>query len=120
MARSSPSPTAPTLPPTQSPPSTLGQAPWPPPRTAVHPDLGHPAPSVDAGLDGTRNTANSLRTGHATIAALAGVPLTRITAQTHRDLGVLVNRYIRPSKRLRIPPAKPSACDLEGYGGQWG
>ncbi|MPZ94906.1 MAG: hypothetical protein GEU96_08290 [Propionibacteriales bacterium] len=33
-----------------------------------------------AGLDGTRTTAHSLRAGHATAAALAGVPLDRITA----------------------------------------
>lgn len=42
-----------------------------------------------AGLDGTRITAHSLRAGHATTAALAGVPLNRIAAQTrHRDLGL--------------------------------
>jgi integrase len=35
-----------------------------------------------AGLDGTRVTAHSLRAGHATAAALAGVPLDRIAAQT--------------------------------------
>jgi integrase len=34
-----------------------------------------------AGLDGTRITAHSLRAGHATTAALAGVPLHRIAAQ---------------------------------------
>ncbi|HVK28807.1 MAG TPA: tyrosine-type recombinase/integrase [Nocardioides sp.] len=54
-----------------------------------------------AGLDGTRITAHSLRAGHATAAALAGVPLDRIAAQTrHKDLGVLVNRYIRPLEAL--------------------
>jgi len=54
-----------------------------------------------AGLDGTRITAHSLRAGHATTAALAGVPLNRIAAQTrHKDLGVLVNRYIRPLEAL--------------------
>lgn len=51
----------------------------------------------DAGLDATRVTAHSLRAGHATTAALGGVPLARIAAQTrHKDLSVLVNRYIRP------------------------
>ena len=55
------------------------------------------ARAVAAGLDGTRITAHSLRAGHATTAALAGVPLSRIAAQTrHKDLSVLVNRYIRP------------------------
>jgi integrase len=45
-----------------------------------------------AGLDGTSITAHSLRAGHATTAALAGVPLNRIAAQTrHKDIGVLVN-----------------------------
>lgn len=54
-----------------------------------------------AGLDGTRITAHSLRAGHATTAALAGVPLNRIAAQTrNKDLGVLVNRYIRPLEAL--------------------
>ena len=60
-----------------------------------------------AGLDGTRITAHSLRAGHATSAALAGVPLNRIAAQTrHRDFGVLVNRYIRPLEALSTTPSK--------------
>lgn len=43
----------------------------------------------------------SLRAGHATAAALAGVPLNRIAAQNrHKDLRVLVNRYIRPLDAL--------------------
>lgn len=59
------------------------------------------ARAVAAGLDGTRITAHSLRAGHATAAALAGVPLDRIAAQTrHKDLTVLVNRYIRPLEAL--------------------
>jgi integrase len=50
-----------------------------------------------AGLPAERITAHSLRAGHATTAALAGVPLERMAAQTrHRDLSVLVERYIRP------------------------
>ena len=62
-----------------------------------------------AGLDGTRITAHSLRAGHATTAALAGVSLNRIAAQTrHKDLGVLVNRYIRPLEAL----ATTSSTDL--------
>ncbi len=62
-----------------------------------------------AGLDGTRITAHSLRAGHATAAALAGVPLDRIAAQTrYKDLTVLVNRYIRPMEAL----ATTSSRDL--------
>ncbi len=62
-----------------------------------------------AGLDGTRITAHSLRAGHATTAALAGVPLNRIAAQTqHKDISVLVNRYIRPLEAL----ATTSSRDL--------
>lgn len=54
-----------------------------------------------AGLDGTRITAHSLRAGRATTAALAGVSLGRIAAQTrHRDVSVLLNRYIRPLQAL--------------------
>ena len=81
-------------------------------RGAVHPHVGQPRqsrsrlrprrrpdaprPRRSPGLDGTRITAHSLRAGHATTAALAGVPLDRIAAQTrHKDLSVLVNRYIR-------------------------
>lgn len=60
-----------------------------------------------AGLDGTRITAHSLRAGHATAAAVAGVPLDRIAAQTrHKDLTVLVNRYIRPLEALATTSSK--------------
>ena len=60
-----------------------------------------------AGLDGTRITAHSLRAGHATAAAMAGVPLDRIAAQTrHKDLTVLVNRYIRPLEALATTSSK--------------
>jgi integrase len=54
-----------------------------------------------AGLDARRITAHSLRAGHATTAARGDVPLARIAAQTrHKDLSVLVNRYIRPLEAL--------------------
>jgi hypothetical protein len=46
-------------------------------------------------LDLTAHTSppHSLRAGHATTAALAGVSLHRIAAQTrHKDISVLVNR----------------------------
>jgi ELWxxDGT repeat protein len=65
-----------------------------------------------AGLPAERITAHSLRAGHATAAAMAGVPLERIAAQTrHRDLSVLVERYIRPLEAL----AHTSTRDL-GHG----
>lgn len=62
-----------------------------------------------AGLDGTRIAARSLRAGAATAAALAGVPLDGIAAQTrHRDISVLINRCIRPLEAL----ARTSSRDL--------
>ena len=64
--------------------------------------------AADAGLDATRITAHSLRAGHATSAGLGGL-LARIAAQTrHKDLSVLVNRYIRPLEAL----ATTSSRDL--------
>lgn len=60
-----------------------------------------------AGLDGRRITGHSLRAGHATTAALAGIPLDRIAAQTrHKDIAVLVNRYIRPLDALATTSSK--------------
>ena len=51
--------------------------------------------------------AHSLRAGHATAAAMAGVPLDRIAAQArHKDLTVLVNRYIRPLEALATTSSK--------------
>jgi site-specific recombinase XerD len=53
------------------------------------------------GFSADRITAHSLRAGHATSAAMAGVSLDRIAAQTHhRDLGTLVNNYIRPIETM--------------------
>jgi integrase len=82
-------------------------------RVSHEPMTGHPlsrmlrARAVAAGLDGTRITAHSLRAGHATTAALAGVSLDRIAAQTrHKDIGVLVNRYIRPVQALENTSSK--------------
>jgi hypothetical protein len=60
-----------------------------------------------AGLDGTRITAHSMRAGLATTAALAGVRLDRMAAQTrHKDLPVLVHRYIRPLGALATTSSK--------------
>ena len=67
------------------------------------------ARAAAAGLPAERITAHSLRAGHATTAALAGVALERIAAQTrHRDISVLVERYIRPLDAL----ATTSSRDL--------
>jgi integrase len=74
-------------------------------RVSLEPLSGHVvarmlrARAEAAGLAAERVT--SLRAGHATTAALAGVPLNRIAAQTrHRDLSVLVNCYIRTLEAL--------------------
>jgi integrase len=54
-----------------------------------------------AGLAAERVTAHSLRAGHATTAAVAGVALDRIAAQTrHKRLSTLIERYIRPAQAL--------------------
>ena len=53
------------------------------------------------GLPAERITPHSLRAGHATTAALAGVSLDRIAAQTrHKRLSTLLERYIRPAQAL--------------------
>lgn len=53
-----------------------------------------------AGLPAERITGHSLRAGHATTAARAG--LDRIAAQTrHRRLAVLIEHYIRPAEALQ-------------------
>jgi len=55
-----------------------------------------------ARLRAERITAHSLRASHATSAALAGVGVDRIAAQTrHRRIDVLVERYIRPVQALQ-------------------
>jgi integrase len=57
--------------------------------------------AIAAGFDGLPVTGNSLRAGHATTAAVNGAPIDRIAAQTrHRDLGTLLNHYIRPAEAL--------------------
>lgn len=54
-----------------------------------------------AGFDGLAVSGHSLRAGHATTAAVNGVPIDRIAAQTrHRDLGTLLNHYIRPAEAM--------------------
>ena len=57
--------------------------------------------AIADGLDGLLMTGHSLRAGHATTAAVNGAPVDRIAAQTrHRDLGTLVNHYIRPAEAM--------------------
>jgi integrase len=64
-----------------------------------------------AGLPAARITGHSLRAGHTTAAYTAGVHLDRIAPQTrHKDLAVLLNRYIRPLDALGTT-AETSACD---------
>ena len=59
------------------------------------------ARAITAGFDGIPVTGHSLRAGHATTAAVNGAPIDRIAAQTrHRDLGTLLNHYIRPVEAL--------------------
>lgn len=54
-----------------------------------------------AGFDNLPVTGHSLRAGHATTAAVNGVPIDRIAAQTrHRDLSTLLNHYIRPAEAM--------------------
>jgi len=60
-----------------------------------------------AGLPTTRITGHSLRAGHATSAALAGVGVERIAAQTRdKRIDVLIERYIRPVEALRVTSSR--------------
>ena len=60
-----------------------------------------------AGLTTQHVTGHSLRSGHATTAAAAGVALDRIAAQTrHRQLRVLIEHYIRPAQALAITTSR--------------
>ncbi|MFC7497000.1 MULTISPECIES: tyrosine-type recombinase/integrase [unclassified Nocardioides] len=60
-----------------------------------------------AGLSPERITGHSLRAGHATAAAAAGVPLDRIALQTrHRRIATLIDRYIRPAQALDVTSSK--------------
>jgi integrase len=57
--------------------------------------------ATDAGLPAERITPHSLRAAHATTAAVAGVSLDRIVAQTrHKRLSTLLERYIRLAQAL--------------------
>ena len=117
-ARSSASPTASTRRPTRSPPSTPGSPTAdanparcsPALRTRIHADplTGNTITrmlsgrAAAAGLPAERVSGHSLRAGHATTAALAGVALERIAAQTrHR-------RHLRPRRALHPPTRSPA------------
>lgn len=61
----------------------------------------------NAGLAADRITPHSLRAGHATEAALNGVAIDRIAAQTrHRRLSTLLERYIRPAQALQLTTSR--------------
>ena len=61
----------------------------------------------DAGMPAERITPHSLRAGHATTAAIAGVSLDRIAAQTrHKRLSTLLERYIRPAQALDLTSSR--------------
>ncbi|OJV83371.1 MAG: hypothetical protein BGO37_08805 [Cellulomonas sp. 73-92] len=60
-----------------------------------------------AGFDAARITPHSLRAGHTTSAAVAGVSLDRIAAQTrHKRLSTLIERYIRPAQALEYTSSR--------------
>lgn len=60
-----------------------------------------------AGLPAERITPHSLRAGHATTAAVAGVSLDRIAAQTrHKRLSTLLERYIRLAQALDLTSSR--------------
>ena len=60
-----------------------------------------------AGLSPERVTGHSLRAGHATTAAAAGVSLDRIALQTrHKRLSTLIERYIRPAQALEATSSR--------------
>lgn len=63
--------------------------------------------AVAAGFSGERITAHSSRARHATSAAVAGVALDRIAAQTrHKRLSTLIERYIRPAQALEYTSSR--------------
>ena len=59
------------------------------------------------GLAGDRISGHSLRAGHATSAALAGISVERIAAQTrHRRIDILIERYIRPAQAVQTTSSR--------------
>jgi integrase len=63
--------------------------------------------ALSAGLSGGRISGHSLRAGHATSAAQAGIGIDRIAAQTrHRRIDILIERYIRPVHALQTTSSR--------------
>ncbi len=83
-------------------------------KTVTHASISGEAVSIvlrkrarAAGLAAEWITAHSLRAGHATSAAVAGVALDRIAAQTrHKRLSTLIERYIRPAQALEYTSSR--------------
>ena len=64
-----------------------------------------------AGIPSERVSGHSLSAGHATNAALAGVGLDRIAAQSrHSRISTLVEHYIRPLEAMKVTSAATSGC----------
>lgn len=60
-----------------------------------------------AGIPSEHVSGHSLRAGHATTAALAGVGLDRIAAQTrHSRISTLVEHYIRPLEAMQVTSSR--------------
>ncbi|GAA3836419.1 tyrosine-type recombinase/integrase [Nocardioides panacisoli] len=60
-----------------------------------------------AGIPSERVSGHSLRAGHATTAAMAGVGLDRIAAQTrHSRISTLVEHYIRPLEAMEVTSSR--------------
>lgn len=63
--------------------------------------------ALAAGLSNGRISGHSLRAGHATSAAIAGIGIDRIAAQTrHRRIDILIERYIRPVHALQTTSSR--------------
>ena len=60
-----------------------------------------------AGIPSEHVSGHSLRAGHATTAAMAGVGLDRIAAQTrHSRISTLVEHYIRPLEAMQVTSSR--------------
>lgn len=63
--------------------------------------------AATVGLPAERISGHSLRAGQATTAAIAGVDLARIAAQTrHTRISTLVEHYIRPLEALQLTSSR--------------
>jgi hypothetical protein len=65
--------------------------------------------ALTAGPSNGRISARSLRAGHGTSAAIAGIGIDRIAAQTRqRRIDILIERYIRPIPALQTNSSRDS------------